>query len=153
MLYSDDDYMQSALQMAHKAEASGEVPVGAVVVIENNIIAYGHNSSITTSDPTAHAEVVALRNAAAILKNYRLSSATLYVTLEPCLMCLGAILHARVSRLVFGAYDPRAGMISSKGKCDELNVLQTKLVFTGGILQVECSNILKDFFKKRRNKK
>ena len=149
-LVSDSDYMQQALLLAHEAQANGEVPVGALVVMDDAVIATGYNSPISLHDPTAHAEVVALRSAAQHQGNYRLPGSTLFVTLEPCLMCLGAILHARVARVVFGAYDPRAGMISSVIPYQTLNRLQHKIHCEGGVLQAECSALLKSFFADKR---
>ena len=151
-LVSDSDYMQQALLLAREAQANGEVPVGAVVVMDDTVIATGYNSPISHQDPTSHAEIVALRSAARYQGNYRLPGSTLFVTLEPCLMCLGAILHARVSRVVFGAYDPRAGMIASVIPYQTLNQLQHKIQCEGGVLQAECSALLKNFFVNKRRK-
>jgi tRNA(adenine34) deaminase len=151
MHHSDDEkYIHHALKLAMKAQQQGEVPVGAVVVHNNIVIGEGFNQSITHTDPTAHAEVMALRSAATQLNNYRLVGATLYVTLEPCLMCLGAIFHARVSRLVFGAYDPRAGAVSSAMSHEDLNAMRHKIICDGGVLQQPCSEILQAFFKSKR---
>lgn len=134
----DDTYwLRYAIQLAHKAETAGEVPVGAVLVQDNIIIGEGWNQPISTNDPTAHAEIVTLRQAAQQIGNYRLTGTTLYVTLEPCSMCMGALLHARVDRLVFGASDPK----------DKAN---HTLHSEGGLLESECAAILRNFFKARR---
>jgi len=145
---TDIRYMQHALKEARKAEAAGEVPVGAVVVIDGDVVASGHNRSIIDHDPTAHAEVVALRAAASIARNYRLTSASLYVTLEPCAMCMGAIAEARVNRVIFGAYDSKAGAAGSC--CDLTDTLSHHFEVNGGVLEDECGQILKDFFSARR---
>lgn len=145
---TDIRFMNCALDEARKAEAAGEVPVGAVVVIDGAVVAGGHNRSIMDHDPTAHAEVVALRSAAGIARNYRLTSASLYVTLEPCAMCMAAIAEARVDRVVFGAYDSKAG---AAGSCLDLtDTLPHRFEVNGGVLQDECGQILKDFFTARR---
>jgi tRNA(adenine34) deaminase len=131
--------MQQALKLAELAAAKDEVPVGAVLVLDNQIIGEGWNQPIITNDPTAHAEIIALRQGSQHLNNYRLINTTLYVTLEPCAMCIGAVLHARIKRLVFGAYDSK-----------NTNKLNHRIPYTGGILQQECSDLLTEFFKKRR---
>jgi tRNA(adenine34) deaminase len=130
--------MRRALELAHRAQVEGEVPIGAVVVLENRIVGEGWNRPIAASDPTAHAEIQALRAAAGSLKNYRLSGATLYVTLEPCEMCIGAMFHARIVRVVFGAIDPKK------------QVLKNQLKLEGGMLAQECGALLTDFFAARR---
>lgn len=134
------DWMRVALVLANRARKKNEVPVGAVVVYENKIIGRGYNASIAKQDPTAHAEIMALRSAAKKMKNYRLTGATLYVTLEPCAMCLSAMVHARIACCVFGAPDPKKA----------LNVTNHKVELSGGILSEECGQILKQFFKERR---
>jgi len=144
-------YMQLALKEARRAEIVGEVPVGAVLVIKNKVISTSSNSNILDQDPTSHAEINVIRNAAKKIGNYRLKDATLYVTLEPCAMCYGAIIHARISGLVFGAFDPKTGVCGSSSNLHEQGCFNHKPFITGGILKEDCSLILKDFFKKRRN--
>lgn len=147
----DRYWMQQALLEAGKAEAAGEVPVGAVIVSgEEQRLAGGWNRPISEHDPTAHAEVVALRAAGAALANYRLTGSTLYVTLEPCLMCVGAMVHARVGRLVFGAPDPKSGAVSSLCRGFELPGLNHQVDVTAGVLVGECGELLKRFFRARR---
>ena len=142
--------MQAALVLAGTAAACGEVPVGAVLVQGESLLAEGWNQPIAAHDPTAHAEVMALRAAGQARGNYRLAGTTLYVTLEPCLMCVGAIVHARVSRLVFGALDPKSGAVTSCLRGFELPGLNHRLESTGGILADACGRILKEFFRARR---
>ncbi len=142
--------MQKALLLAKRAEVTGEVPVGAVLTINNEVIGEGFNCPITTSDPTAHAEVRTLRDAARKTGNYRLPRATLYVTLEPCIMCVGAMLHARIERLVFGASDPKTGAIVSVFKILDEKRLNHQIIFQGGVLAPECGKILSDFFQNKR---
>ena len=137
-LEADESFMRRALELARRAEAEGEVPVGAVVVHEGAIVGEGWNRPIAAADPTAHAEIQALRAAAAALKNYRLSGATLYVTLEPCEMCLGAMFHARIARAVYGATDPKKQVLKSLVKVE------------GGLLAAECGTLLSRFFAGRR---
>ncbi len=146
----DRQFMQQALSQAKLAAAAGEVPVGAVLVRDGQIISTGFNRPITNSDPSAHAEMMALRAAAQSESNYRLPGTTLYVTLEPCTMCAGAMLHARVERVVFGATDPKTGAAGSV-----LNVFSEKQInhqtqVEGGIMGEECGQVLRDFFKERR---
>jgi tRNA(adenine34) deaminase len=143
-------FMEQALLLAKQAESVDEVPVGAIVVINNEVIGAGFNCSILTSDPTAHAEIVALRKAAQKMRNYRLPEATLYVTLEPCIMCIGAILHARIKRLVFGANDPKVGVIANVFKILEKKKLNYRIEFQEGVLAFECGKILADFFQNKR---
>lgn len=147
---NDEKWMRQALLLAQNAQTQNEVPVGAVIVHENCVIAEGWNQPIAQHDPTAHAEIVALRQAAKALKNYRLTDATLYVTLEPCAMCIGAMIHARVKRLVFGALDPRAGALASVFKIADEARLNHRIAWEGGVLAQPCSDILKAFFKARR---
>ena len=146
----DAHWMALALEQARKAAAAGEVPVGAVVVKDGQIIATGRNAPIASHDPTAHAEVVALREAARVLGNYRLEGCTLYVTLEPCAMCSGAMLHARVDRVVFGAADPRTGVAGSVLNLFDHAQLNHQTQLTGGVLADECGKLLKDFFRPKR---
>lgn len=142
--------MQQALALAEKAEAAGEVPVGAVLVQDDRLVAEGWNQPIGTHDPMAHAEVMALRAAGHALHNYRLTGSVLYVTLEPCLMCVGAIVHARISRLVFGAHDPKSGAVESVCRAFELPGLNHQVGVTGGLLAEACGDLLKTFFHARR---
>ena len=135
---TDEDYMRRALELARRAEQEGEVPIGAVVVSDGRIVGEGWNRPIGASDPTAHAEVEAMRAAARGVKNYRLTGATLYVTLEPCEMCVGAMFHARIARAIYGATDPKK------------LVLKNQVVLQGGVLAAECGAILSNFFATRR---
>ncbi|VAW84814.1 tRNA-specific adenosine-34 deaminase [hydrothermal vent metagenome] len=144
-------WMQMALDLAIEAAEADEVPVGAVLVKDNVLVSRGRNQPIATQDPSAHAEIVALRNGGHHLANYRLPGTTLYVTLEPCAMCLGAIVHARVQDLVFGAYDLKSGMVCSTLKLLDVGKFNHQLNWTGGIMQEECSQLLKSFFRSRRN--
>ena len=146
----DVDAMRAALAEAEAAVGEGEGPVGAVVVIDGNIIATGHNRSVSQSDPSAHAEIVALRAAGASLGNHRLPDATLYVTLEPCVMCTGAIVQSRVKRVVFGAYDKKAGALGSVEDLSESRALNHRFEINGGVLADESSDLLKKFFAARR---
>lgn len=146
----DEAWMSRALQLAEQAAAAGEVPVGAVVVLDGREIGTGFNAPISGCDPTAHAEIRALRDAASRVGNYRLPGATLYVTLEPCTMCVGAIVHARVSRLVYGAAEPKAGAVESARRTLEEEHLNWRVEPAGGILADQCSVIISDFFARRR---
>jgi tRNA(adenine34) deaminase len=146
----DLSFMREALGLASEAAAAGEVPVGAVVVKDGEIIGRGYNRPITTSDPTAHAEIVALREAARALGNYRLTGCELYVTLEPCAMCVGAMVHARLGRVVYGAADPKTGACGSIVDLPGLATFNHHGRFEGGILADECSGVLKRFFAERR---
>ncbi|HEX6549345.1 MAG TPA: tRNA adenosine(34) deaminase TadA [Gammaproteobacteria bacterium] len=146
----DEAWMREALTLAQKAEAEGEVPVGAVIVKDGEIIGRGWNHPIAAHDPTAHAEIIALRAAAQALGNYRLSDTTLYVTLEPCPMCAGAMVHARVGRLVYGASDPRAGSAGTVFNLTQAEALNHRLEVAGGVLAEECGAMLKRFFAARR---
>jgi tRNA(adenine34) deaminase len=145
-----DAFMRAALTEARKAQAAGEVPVGAVVVWNDAIIGAGFNQPISSHDPTAHAEVIALREAAKAIGNYRLTGATLYVTVEPCLMCVGAMVHARIGLLVFGAAEPKAGAIQSMTNAHELAGLNHRLQVISGVLEQESRLLLQEFFKDRR---
>jgi tRNA(adenine34) deaminase len=147
---SDIDFMRKALEQAHLAKARGEIPVGAVLVRGDEIISSGANCPISSNDPTAHAEVEALRAAGRALRSYRLTDTTLYVTLEPCVMCASAIVHARVRRLVFGAWDPRAGGVGSLVDVLALPGLNHRVDAFGGVLAEECGALLKEFFAQRR---
>ena len=147
---SDEDFMRHAIELARRAQAEGEVPVGAVVVLEEKVIGEGWNRPISASDPTAHAEVQAMRAAATVRKNYRLIGATLYVTLEPCAMCVGAMFHARIRRVVFGAADPKTGAAGSTVNLFEEKRLNHHALVTGGVLAQECGALLSAFFASRR---
>ena len=147
---SDHRFMELALAQAAKAAQLGEVPVGAVVVLENEVIAEACNQQITLNDPSAHAEVLALRSAAAALGNYRLPDCELFVTLEPCTMCCGAIVHARVSRLVFGTREPKAGAVASTSSALDNASLNHRVAWTEGLRAAESANLLRGFFKARR---
>ncbi len=142
--------MQAALAMAEKGADAGEVPVGAVVTVDNKVIGTSHNLTITAKDPSGHAEIVALRAAANAAANHRLPGATLYVTLEPCVMCMGAIAQARIARLVFGAYDPKAGAAGSVIDLTDSKALNYRFEVNGGLLEQECGDLLKKFFEARR---
>lgn len=145
--------MRQALAVAQQAEQLDEVPVGALIVCENKLVSCANNQPISCNDPSAHAEILAIRSAAHLQKNYRLTNATLYVTLEPCMMCAGAMLHARIERLVFGAYDFKTGVA---GGCVDWLVhekQQHKVQVKGGVLEEECGLILKKFFAKKRQAK
>jgi tRNA(adenine34) deaminase len=147
---TDIQFMEEALRLAYKAEANGEVPVGAVLVAEGEIIGRGSNAPISLSDPTAHAEIRALREAAGHSKNYRLKDATLYVTLEPCPMCAGAMVHARVERLVYGCSDPRSGAAGTVFNIVQADELNHRLDVTHGVLEDKCRDLLQTFFRARR---
>jgi tRNA(adenine34) deaminase len=144
--------MRLALQEARAAEGKGEVPVGAVVVRAGELIATGHNLTHTAADPTTHAEMVAIRRAAAAIGHWRLLDCTLYVTLEPCAMCSGAIVLARIPQLVFGAYDPKAGMSGSLENLVQDPRLNHRVSVVGGVLAQECGDLLRDFFRRKRRK-
>ena len=146
----DDLFMQEALELARQAESHGEVPVGAVVVVDGKVCGRGSNSPIRLQDPTAHAEILALREAAGTIKNYRLETATLYATLEPCVMCAGALVAARVKRLVFGARDLRFGGVRSKFRLADSELLNHRVEVVEGVLAAECLELVKDFFEKKR---
>jgi tRNA(adenine34) deaminase len=150
MTRDDETFMRRALELAHEAQAAGEVPVGAVLVSEGRIVAEGWNRPIGDCDPTAHAEIVALRAGARTLGSYRLTGTTLYVTLEPCAMCAGAMVHARVQRLVYAATDPRAGAAGSVFNIVQHPALNHRLECSGGVLAEECGALLRGFFVARR---
>jgi tRNA(adenine34) deaminase len=146
-----DEYgMQQAYRLAKRAQEAGEVPVGAVLMLNDEIIAEGFNCPITTCDPTAHAEMMALRHGANILQNYRLVDTTLYVSLEPCLMCAGAMVHARIKRLVYGAADAKTGVISSQVGVLDQAFLNHRIEYAGGLMAAECGALLSEFFRARR---
>jgi len=145
-----EHFMRMALELAQEAAAAGEVPVGAVVVLGGRAIGRGANAPILRNDPTAHAEIVALREAAAAVGNYRLSEATVYVTLEPCVMCAGALVQARVRRLVFGARDLRFGGVRSKFRLADSELLNHRVEVVEGVLAAECTALLQEFFRRRR---
>lgn len=142
--------MRAALVRAEEARGAGEVPVGAVVVVNGAIVGAGFNQPIGTHDATAHAEIVAIRDAGRHLANYRLSGATVYVTIEPCQMCVGAMIHARVARVVYGTPEPKAGAIESAMRAHEHASLNHRLAATGGVLEAECRAVMQEFFKSRR---
>lgn len=146
----DEEFMREALRLADEAEARGEVPVGAVVVHQGQIVGRGHNAPIASQDPTAHAEIVALREAARELGGYRLPEATLYVTMEPCTMCAGALVTARVRKLVFGVRDLRFGGVRSKFRIADSDLLNHRVEIVEGVLAEECLRRLKVFFEQRR---
>ena len=145
-----EHFMNLALAQAALARDQGEVPVGAVVVLDGAVVGSGFNQPIGAHDPTAHAEIVALRAAAAALANYRLSGATMYVTVEPCLMCVGAMVHARVGTVVYGAAEPRSGAIVSMTSAHQFPGLNHRIEAVGGVLEEECRAFIQEFFKKKR---
>lgn len=147
----DEAFLLQALELAREAGRAGEVPVGAVVVLEGTVIGRGRNSPIARNDPTAHAEILALREAASAIGNYRLEGAALYTTLEPCVMCAGALVAARVARLVFGARDLRFGGVRSKFRLADSALLNHRLEITEGILGAECAELIRLFFEKKRD--
>ena len=151
--WADEDkaFMQAALAEAKLAAAQDEIPVGAVVVVDGEIIASGHNRSITDHDPSGHAEIVALRCAGSATENYRLVDATLYVTLEPCAMCVGALIQARIRRLVFAAYDDKAGAAGSVLDLTGERRLNHRFEVNGGLMQEECAGLLSEFFSNKRS--
>ena len=146
----DKHWMQQALQLAQKAQSNDEVPVGAVLVRNNEIIGEGYNQPISSHDPSAHAEIIAIRTAAKHIGNYRLLDTALYVTLEPCAMCAGAMVHARIQRLVYATHDPKAGAAGSVFNILNNEKLNHRVQCEHGVLEVECKELLKSFFQKRR---
>ena len=150
--FSEEDYfwMQHAIHLAEIAKEYQEVPVGAVLILDNKIIGEGSNCPIREKDPTAHAEIIALRVGAKNSGNYRLLDSTLYVTLEPCLMCVGALVHARVKRVVFGAADPKSGAVQSVFQMKEATQFNHRVIYEGGLLANQCGALLSDFFRARR---
>jgi len=149
----DERWMRYALNLAKKARDLNEVPVGAVIVREDQIIGEGFNSSICNHDASAHAEIQAIRHAGEVTGNYRLTGSTLYVTIEPCVMCVGAIVHARMNRLVFGASEPKAGAIKSAHQLLDHSAMNYKVEACSGVLEVECQNLILNFFRQRRLEK
>lgn len=148
----DHLFMEQAMDLAKSAALNGEVPVGALITLGGQVLGTGANSPIINHDPTAHAEIVALRNAAQNKQNYRLPNTTLYVTLEPCIMCMGAIIQARIQRLVFGAFDPKGGAALSRYTIGSDSLLNHQLEIHSGLCEEECADILKNFFRERRRK-
>lgn len=148
----DETYMRAALEQAFEAKARGEVPVGSVVVLNDAIVGRGFNQPIGSNDPTAHAEIVALREAARGIRNYRLTGATLYVTIEPCQMCVGAMIHARIGRLVYGTREPKAGAIESAMRAHEHPSLNHRMEAIGEVLEEDCRAVMQEFFQERREK-
>jgi tRNA(adenine34) deaminase len=148
----DQNFQRQALELAREAERVGEVPVGAVVVLDGRVIGRGRNSPVSTNDPTAHAEIIALREAAASIGNYRIEGATLYVTIEPCVMCAGALVAARISRLVFGSRDLRFGGVRSKFRLADADVLNHRVEIAEGVLGAECAELLQRFFMEARSR-
>ncbi|MDL0439670.1 tRNA adenosine(34) deaminase TadA [Stutzerimonas frequens] len=148
----DERFMREALALAAQGAALGEVPVGAVLVQDGQIIGRGFNCPISQHDPSAHAEMVAVRDAAQALQNYRLPGVTLYVTLEPCSMCAGLIVHSRIQRVVYGATEPKAGVVVSRGQFFEQAFLNHRVLVEGGVLAEECGAVLSEFFRQRRQK-
>ena len=149
---ADADLMQAALELGREARRRGEVPVGAVVVLDGVVIGEGFNQPIGTNDPTAHAEIVALRDAAKRIGNYRLSGAHLYVTIEPCQMCVGAMIHARIARVVYGAREAKAGAIESAMRAHEHPSLNHRMEAAGGVLENECRELIQEFFAEQRKR-
>jgi tRNA(adenine34) deaminase len=145
-----DTFMRAALDEARRAFDAGEVPVGAVVVLDGEIVGRGFNQPIGGRDPTAHAEIVAMRAAALAADNYRLVGSTMYVTIEPCLMCVGAMVHARIGRLVYGAPEPKAGAIVSSCRAHELPSLNHRFEVVGGVLEEDCRAVIQEFFRQKR---
>jgi tRNA(adenine34) deaminase len=148
---ADAEYMRAALVQAMEARRRGEVPVGAIIVVDGAVAGEGFNQPIGAHDPTAHAEIVAMRAAAARVGNYRLTGATLYVTIEPCQMCVGAMVHARIARLVYGAREPKAGAIESAMRAHEHPALNHRIEVAGGVLEEECRALIQGFFEERRD--
>jgi tRNA(adenine34) deaminase len=145
-----DRFMREALALAEDAADAGEVPIGAVVVVDGEVVGRGHNQPIGARDPTAHAEIVAIREAASRLGNYRLPGATMYVTVEPCLMCVGAMVHARIDTVVFGVPEPKAGALESTQRAHEHPALNHRLRVVSGVLAAESRDLLRRFFRERR---
>ena len=147
---NDENWMALAIKQAVKADKEGEVPVGAVIVKDGQLFAQAHNQPISTNDATAHAEIQLLRAAGKLQKNYRLIDTTVYVTLEPCAMCLGAIMHARIARIVYGASDPKTGVCGSRADLTTESFFNHEMEISGGVLEKECKELLQSFFKSRR---
>ena len=147
---SHDPFMQAALEEARRGLASGEVPIGAVLVVDDRIVSRAFNQPIGAVDPTAHAEILVLREAARLVGNYRLTEASVYVTLEPCLMCVGALVHARVREVVYGAAEPKTGALVSAVRGLDLPGLNHRFAVTGGVLEEPCRELIQAFFRERR---
>lgn len=152
MANEDLEFMQIALNLARKAELNNEVPVGAVIVKNGKVISKGMNACILNNDPTAHAEIKAIRSAAKKIKNYRLNDCSIYVTLEPCAMCIGAIQHARIKKIIYGAADPKTGACGSVINLLDIKKINHHTKAFGGVLEKKCGQILKDFFLSKRKK-
>lgn len=152
-LSEDERWMHYALRLARKAYEQGEVPVGAVIVRDGNIIGEGWNRPISNNDPSAHAEIIALRDAGANEDNYRLPGSVMYVTIEPCTMCVGALIHARISKVVYGAVEPKAGAVISRNKLFDHDSVNTVVEHVGGVCEDDCSAIISTFFAERRAQK
>ena len=150
---TDEFYMAKALQLAEQAGAIGEVPVGAILVKDGEIVGEGFNQPISGCDPTAHAEIVAMRNAAKNLNNYRLNDCDLYVTIEPCTMCVGAMVHGRIRRVLFGALEPRAGALQSQLQLMDQSHYNHSIEWQGGVLAQECGDLISSFFRRKRKSK
>ena len=150
---ADADRMRAALELGREGRRCGEVPVGAVVVLDGVVIGSGFNQPIGTNDPTAHAEIVALRDAAKRIGNYRLTGAHLYVTIEPCQMCVGAMIHARIARVIYGTREPKAGAIESAMRAHEHPALNHRMEVIGGVLEEECRELIQGFFAERREER
>ncbi len=146
----DEHWMKIAIEEANLAMKENEIPVGAVLIQNNKLVAQAHNQPITNNDPTSHAEIEVLRKAGKKFNNYRLPNTTLYVTLEPCAMCLGAIVHARIKRVVFGAFDPKTGVCGSSENLVHARFFKHRVLITGGVLENKCSQLLQEFFKAKR---
>lgn len=149
--YTDEYWMDFAFKEAERALDEGEIPVGAIIIKKNSIIGKGHNMRETLNDPTAHAEIIAITSAASTIESWRLDECTMYVTLEPCLMCAGAVLNARIPRIVFGAYDEKAGMCGSVDNLCDQNLLNHRAIVKGGVEEAKCKSILSAFFKNARD--
>lgn len=149
---SHDQFMDEALDQARLAQRAGEVPIGAVLVMDGEVVGRGFNQPISSGDPTAHAEIVAIRAAANRVGNYRLTGATLYVTIEPCLMCVGAFIHARIGTVVYGALQPRTGSLESTVRAGDLPGHNHRFVVVGGVRAAECRLLMQDFFRERRGR-
>ena len=150
-LSTDTFFMKRALELSQSAADYGEVPVGAVIVYDGEIVGEGYNQPISSCDPTAHAEVVAMRRACATLNNYRLTGCELYVTIEPCTMCVGAMVHARIKRVIFGALEPRAGALQSQFQLMENSSYNHSIAWNGGVLAEQCAAMMADFFRQKRS--
>ena len=151
-MYDDNYWMAIAIEMAKMAEITGEVPVGAIIVKDDRVLGRGYNRVISQHDACGHAEILAIRHASDKIHNYRLVDVKLYVTLEPCMMCVGAMVHARIDTVIFGAYDQKTGMAGTRDNCFDKPYHNHKVKIRGGILELDCARLLKDFFKKKRKK-